>query len=381
MTSYDENYEELKNLIEEIEKKLNNLNKIKKKDEEIFFTIGNTAYNASKNRPYLTPIRKINKGYVFGIVIYSQLQAIIISDYIDNKVDAIFVDCEKKLLATTENDYSVLNKFELGPAIDNLVISENELGNISKTCHNVITRTPIFSYKANDLIVESVWLFLIHFYKELSGKKIVIIGGGNIGCKLCLKFIECAAKINVVTKKGKSGVFDSLNLIKQKSVIEKINISEKVDETFKKADAIIGCANSNEVIEDSMIELMNSNGVVIDVGKGNISRSAYKKISKKNIPAWRADITPMIDSMVNTAKDMKYFSDVIFASKKIKNFSIVSGGYIGNKYDVIVDNVKNVSHIYGVCDGMGSFMSEIDDNAINNIEEVKKVFNQIKEQN
>ena len=130
-----------------------------------------------------------------------------------------------------------------------------------------------------------------------------------------------------------------------------------------------------------MIELMNSNGVIIDVGKGNISRSAYKKISEKNIPAWRADITPMINSMVKTAKDMKSFSDVIFASKKIKNFSIVSGGYIGNKYDVIVDNVNNVGHIYGVCDGIGSFMSEIDENAKNNIEEVKKIFNQIKEQN
>ena len=42
-----------------------------------------------------------------------------------------------------------------------------------------------------------------------------------------------------------------------------------------------------------------------------------------------------------------------------------------NKYDIIVDNYKNVQNILGVCDGTGSLLSKFDSIAENNIKTVK----------
>ncbi len=369
--SYTENYDEIQSLIQKINLELEKINQIKDKKEEIIFTIGNTAFNSSDNRPYITPLRKIRGGYVFGIVVYSQIQAIIFSNHIDGKVSYVFVDCEKKLLKTKNTDYSILKKFNLDPSIDNVLPGSIEFGNISKSCHNVIKKTPIFSYKANDLIVESAWLFLIQHFKELSGKKIVVIGAGNIGSKLCLKLVESAASIDVITSSDKSTILEALNQIKQESVILKINVSQDPEDSCKDADAILGCANSGQVISKEMVSAMNPRGIVMDIGKGNISHDAYKIISEKKIISWRADVTPLINSMVNTAKEMNLFYDNIFAIKNFKDFSVVSGGFVGSKYDVIVDNVNDIKNIYGICDGTGSLMTNYDTKANKNLKEVK----------
>ncbi len=373
--TYTESIDEISNLIHKIDSEIKKINEIKGENEEIIFTIGNTAFNSSKNRPYITPLRKIREGFVMGVVVYSQLQAIILSHHIDGKVDYIFVDCEKKLLKTKNTDYSILKKFNLDPKIDDAVPGSIEFGNISKSSHNVIKKTPIFSYKANDLIVDSAWLFLTQHFKELSGKKILIIGLGNIGSKLCLKLIESAAKVTVVSKNDKSDIINALNKIKQDSVILNIDIAENSEVSCINADAIIGCANSAEVISEEMVGVMNPEGIVIDIGKGNISHQAYEKISKKNIISWRADITPMVNSMVNNSKEMKLFYEDIFAIRNFKDFSIVSGGYIGSKYDIIVDNVHDIKNIYGVCDGTGSLMTSYDIRANNNLNEVKEYIN------
>ncbi len=370
--TYTESIDEIRNLIHKINVEIKKINKIRGKNEEIIFTIGNTAFNSSENRPYITPLRKISEGYVMGVVVYSQLQAIILSHHIDGKVDYIFVDCEKKLLKTKNTDYSILKKFNLDPKIDDAIPGSIEYGNISKSSHNVIKNTPIFSYKANDLIVESAWLFLTQHFKELSGRKIIIIGIGNIGSKLCLKLIESAVKVTVVTKSDKSEIIKALNKIKQDSVISNINIAENSQVSCIDADAIIGCANSAQVISEEMVEVMNPEGIVMDIGKGNISHQAYANISKKNIISWRADITPMVNSMVNNSKEMKLFYEDIFAKRNFKDFSIVSGGYIGSKYDIIVDNVHDIKNIYGVCDGTGSLMPSYDFRANKNLNEVKE---------
>ena len=60
------------------------------------------------------------------------------------------------------------------------------------------------------------------------------------------------------------------------------------------------------------------------------------------------------------------------ASNKFKDFMVVSGGYIGNKYDIIVDNYKKISFVIGVCDGSGSIMTKLDEKAQYNLNYVKK---------
>ena len=60
----------------------------------------------------------------------------------------------------------------------------------------------------------------------------------------------------------------------------------------------------------------------------------------------------MIESQIN-------FEENFFKNsrrKKIKNNFIVSGGQLGKKKDIIVDNINNPQYIYGIADGKGDFL-------------------------
>ena len=137
-------------------------------------------------------------------------------------------------------------------------------------------------------------------------------------------------------------------------------------------DAIIGCTNLSPVINGEMVKVMNKNGVVIDVGKENLMSSGLKTIQKRDIHTWRADITPMIQSMVTAAQKMQNFYNDFYGRSKYDNFYCVSGGFIGNKYDIIVDNHNNPEFILGVCDGKGSVFTTLDKIAKLNIKILKK---------
>ena len=50
-----------------------------------------------------------------------------------------------------------------------------------------------------------------------------------------------------------------------------------------------------------------------------------------------------------------------------EGFSIVSGGYIGSRYDIVVDNFQNPKRIIGVCDRPGKFMLQTDSRGQENI--------------
>ena len=192
-----------------------------------------------------------------------------LSALLDGKVDYIFLDAEKlpTIKNADYNPYKIFNLEHLIPKTDNQI----EYGNISAACSKIITKSIVQEYKANDLTVDATWNFLTSNSTDLSGKKIVIIGAGNIGLKLSLKLVECGAEVIIVTKENQyiQKVIDSLNSIKNKGAISEISKANLNDlHKFKATDIIIGCTNSTPVISSDIVSQMNNNGLVVDLGKG-----------------------------------------------------------------------------------------------------------------
>ena len=378
IVEYKENHQVLNNLVETILNDIHTISSKLKKNENIIFTIANTAYNEKINKPYRTPIRKTQDSYIFGVIVYSQLQSIIFSCKVDGLVDYIFVDCEKKLPVIKNPDYSLLDKFKISALIKkkytNKSLSYPEFGNISKVCRDVVKRSQVYSYKANDITIDATWLFLVDYFHDLSGKTITIIGGGNIGSKLSLKLVESAAEVRVVGNVSDLSLnIKTINSIKQDSVLSKVSLFRNKIAAAQEADAVIGCTNLKQVIDAELVNKMNPSGIIIDVGKGNFTAKGLEKASKLGISTWRADIYPIISNMVSTAKEMRYFREEVYGiSNRFRDFRVVSGGYIGEKYDIIVDNYKNIKNVLGVCDGTGSMLTELDLIAEKNVTAVKK---------
>ena len=360
-----EDLEHLEKWIDEILSTIQTLLKEKQDKDILVFMIGNTSQDTGGGRPYVTPIRKIYNGYVFGSVIYSQTQATILSSKIDGLVDYIFVDAEKKIPPKQNPDHSPFDFF----GMENKNLNPEgliEYGNISSICAQVIKESHMFAYKGNDITVDTTWLFLIEKFRELSGKKILVYGSGNIGNKLSLKLIECGCNVILVSRdpSRSTRLIDSLNKIKSQNALSSITTSDEPNESSIGVDAIIGCTNKEPVITESMISNMSDNGVVIDIGKGTVHQEAIEECNKRGIDIWRLDITAIINSLIQSSRSMKNLLSNSFGRRQLSNGAfVVSGGFMGSKYDVIVDSYLHPRSIVGVCEGNGKIFFDLDSKA------------------
>ena len=148
----------------------------KKKNKKLAFIIGNTV-KIEKGNYYFTPPRITEKLVVFGIIVFKESIVIDACKFLDGKVDIIFADAEKKIFPK----------------------KNGAPGNIERRVRERVKKSKIFIYKGNDLTVDSVDLIIRQYFNKdlrgVAGKKIGIIGAGNIGSKIGLYLTELGAKV------------------------------------------------------------------------------------------------------------------------------------------------------------------------------------------
>ena len=345
------------------------------------FTISTTVKAVHNHHPYFTPIRHIIHGFIGGAVVFSQTQAILLSKLIDGIVDQIIVDAEKKIGITLGIDDAALKHFGLKPSPSGKIQSRIyvELGNLSAACADVIKKSQFHECKPNDMTVEAVWHFLSNNFRILSGKKFTIIGGGNIGFKLALKLVESGSNVELVRRDMGKGTLmtDVIDIAKPKSTIAIAHYNPDPLQASLFSDAIIGCTNGAPVISWEMIQSMQPDGIVIDVGKGSVFKDAVRQSIKHNIPIFRSDISSAIDGVISTIQRNKQIIEKEIGRREIKkNIFIVSGGQLGEDGDLVVDNYVQPRQIFGIADGMGDLKQNLSKKDKENIKKVKGVISE-----
>lgn len=354
----------------------------KKADEEggiAAFTIGCTTKPTKGLRPYTTPVRSVSDGFVGGVVVYTQTQSLLACCMVDGIVDHIFVDAEKKLPLLVGLDKKPLEEFglpvqQMEKSLSSL--TSLEMGNLSSACSRVIKHSGFFEYKSNDMTVEGLWYYLSSRMNSLSGRKIAIIGGGNIGFKIAVKLVESGCNVQFVRRDVNRGLLlsNAVNVIKPPATQASATYNSDPVQACFFCDAVLGCTNGKAVITPEMIKGMKPGGVLIDVGKGSIVRKAVEFAVKSGIHVLRFDVSAAIDGMVSTIERNRSYSKCIGRVKLKNGVSLVSGGYLGADGDVAVDDCHNPTQIFGICDGAGDFKSVFSQTNEQQLESVRLEF-------
>lgn len=326
------------------------------------FTIASTSKVTEYRHPYLTPIRRMPHGIVGGAVVFSQTQASLLCKAIDGQVDHILVDAEKKIDILVDVDQEALDIFGLAKPEKLKTYTHVELGNLSASCAQMIIQSQFQEYKPNDLTVEAAWHFLSQYFRVLSGRKIGIIGSGNIGFKLALKLVESGSQVEMVRRDLSKGMLmaNAINIIKPLSTISSAQYNSSPLHAALFGDALIGCTDGIPVITWEMIQSLKPGGLVIDIGKGSVHEHAIQQASRHNIQVVRCDISPALDGLIATMqKSRQMMAHNIGRQEISKGIFVVSGGYLGNIGDIVVDDYQHPTQIIGVCDGRGDFKTEL----------------------
>ncbi len=309
------------------------------------FIIGNTAKIIDNPQSFFTPVRIFPQIAVAGVVVYSEKDVADICQIIDSKVDYIFVDAEKKI--SKKNSH------------------HDDIVNIERSARENIIKSVFFSYKGNDLTVESIDLLLSHLYKEnqkgLGSVNTTIVGGGNLGSKLALKMVERGANV-LLTRRNREKlikIVEALNIIKPKGTQARVSCTTDNILASKNADILIGASSGSPAITLEMAKLVAKNAISLDAGKGSISQEAMEYFVQNKARVFRVDVTSSLAGMIESRLQLRDVFLSKLGRKKINGVGMVSGGLVGASGEVVVDNVNNPKIIYGVANGDGMFKKEL----------------------
>jgi len=260
-----------------ISKCIENINIIKREypNKKTFFTISSTVKLVKNRLPYTTPTRIYKFIVITGCVVFTQHQAKLVAMNIDGKVDYILVDVEKKISFEKSNDKPEYISKE-GDIKRGKTLEYMESGNISGEVIEYIQKSKFYHFKANDITVDSLWIFIEKKLLNFSGKKIAIIGCGNIGSKIALKLVESGCNVSVYRRDTYKGniIVNAINIIKPKSTIAQVEYVDQIIKACFMADVVIGCTNGISAIRVEHLRGCKPEVICIDAGKGTFEKSA-----------------------------------------------------------------------------------------------------------
>lgn len=342
--------------IREILDQIKNIGALERK--KTVFIIANTAKIEDMDF-FMIPVRNYRQAVVSGVIVFSEVMARTVAKSIDGLVDYIFVDAEKKI----PDRYS-----EFGV-----------MANIERAVKDVVKKSIFISYKANDLTVDAADAFISEYFSNLSsgvgGKKVAIIGAGNIGSKLALKLVERGADVILFRRnidRLKLSV-DYINSIKSKYTLAKARISNSTSEACNGVDVIIGATNGTPVIDSEVINCVADNALIIDIGKGSISKDAIHRSELCGISIYRLSVESALEglivSLISTHKTLSEKT----GRRLYHGIKVVSGGLIARSDEIVVDDCGNPRYVYGIGDGCGDFNRNPNKNSLDKIQSLRKI--------
>ncbi len=303
------------------------------------FSIGNTA-KISAHDLYFTPIRNTSLMIMAGVIVYSEEQAENIAKIVDGKVQYILVDSEKKIAP-----------FEL----------ENT-ANVERIVRKTTQQSKLWFYKGNDLSVEAVDGLLAQLTSKLwgtiEGKKIAILGAGNLGAKLALKLVERGAQV-VITRRNKQAlemITQAINYIKPTYTQASVIGMGDNREAAKDVQILIGAVQGTPVITEEMINGLANDAIIIDVGKGTLHFEAIEAAKKRGFEVYRLDVSAAFDGLIHKLWAIENTVEKKSGRRKLYGESLVSGGLLAGYQEIVVDNVWSPHRVYGIADGQGDFI-------------------------
>ncbi len=215
------------------------------------------------------------------------------------------------------------------------------------------------NYKSNDITVNSIENFIQDYFSSdirgIGGKKILIIGAGNIGSKLGLRLLESGGYVTLFRRNLNKlkNITKTLNILKPRQTKSNCKYTNYKKLNLTKFDVIVGCNNKPFKINLNKNSHFKKKSLIIDVGKGVFSKNIFNKIISQDQTIFRLDIEGMLSSFIDSTIQTESFFKNKHYYEKFQSFNLVKKGVLGKKGDIIVDDVINPKKIIGICDDNG----------------------------
>ncbi len=288
--------------------------------------------------------------HTIGSVTFStEMQLVEILEQIDGKVDIVFLDIDRRRI--------------FGPQASAL------------TAQDVLQTSQLLVYSDSRVWSEAVKDQVVRLLNEqIQGANIVIAGDHRRSRLLSLMLIDYGADVTVIVREpNEEHEYSQATTVFSQTDYPHdhyVDIDHAAN-VLDSAQVVIVWPSWGTWFDASLASHLNDETILIDAGIGGIEAAGLEKARQKGILPVRINIWATLAGALTTAH---LGSRMQAKNSEILNVKVVSGGAIGEKGAVIVDDAENPTRIIGVADGMGGLISR-PSNFTDNIRIITEVIN------
>lgn len=116
----------------------------------------------------------------------------------------------------------------------------------------------------------------------------------------------------------------------------------------------------DETTARKLVEQVNEKSFVLDAGLGSMTSETIRQLLQKNASLVRVNMWPVLSGILLALHETHLVKEELRGKATYDDITVISGGLVGRKGDIVVDNYKQPSHILGVADGEGRVLTEYD---------------------
>ena len=233
-------------------------------------------------------------------------------------------------------------------------VERKQEANLFAIASGIVRNATLVHVKPNDVTIRSLDVLVTHvFGADLSSVVCGVYGTGNLGFKSALLLAERNAEVLVA---GRSAAAVARNVEAINAILPRFH---EVPVREWKRDARVACmvtaVTARRVVGQDWLERLAPEAHVIDTGVDNLDETFIAGALARGGTVLRLDTRATESQLVDPAPG--FFEDA-FGSSEFVGVPVVSGGAVGARGAVIVDNLKRPSMAVGVANGLGGIVPE-----------------------
>lgn len=251
--------------------------------------------------------------------------------------------------------------------------------NLMQVAFACIKTSKISPYKPNDVTVEAADQLILNILgHEVTNKKILVYGTGNIAFKLSLRLLERNIDVVIGGRDNNkiTHLMNTLNCIKPKYSTSRASHYKSEGEQF---DGLISFVSADKIITPQASKSIIEYGFAIDGGIGNFQEDFIQAALQKHVKLYRLDVrlgNHFLLAAIEAQTSRNDFFESVIGSNISGKVELVAGGIIGGKGTIIVDQIKDPTQIIGVANGYGGVKNDeqLTKNDWKNLQYAKETF-------
>ena len=252
---------------------------------------------------------------------------------------------------TDEQARAVLKHLDGPDRVLHLDVERKQDLHLMQVAREVVRQAEIRQIKPNDLTVDALQALLVdRLGPDLADVPITVLGTGNLAFKFALRLAESGACVGLA---GRSADKVALLVRAINAVLPEYTPHRVVLHQLATTRVLVSAVTSEGVVDVGWVSTLQKPALCIDVGIGNLAPEFIEAAIAGGHECVRLDVRSAGDPLPLHPNP---FFERVAGRRALAGASLVAGGLIGHRGEIVVDQIQRPTSVIGVANGTGGLL-------------------------